>query len=528
MAALDKLLRTLIDRQMQALLLEPGSRPRIRLGGTEQDVSASRLAGPTIHSMLEQVAPKGVIADSPAPDAAEFGYELDGDRFRFSCLRTEDGWSALISRVAQAPQVDEVARSSPRAASGAEREADTAVAAGGVGRAQVASRERRLVTSVDELLRIMLERDAADLHLSSHQQVRLRIDGALEVLEEFEPPLPEWVEQLIDDILPDRARSELESNHDTDFAYELEDRARFRVNVFHDRLGLGAVLRLIPTEIPSFDALDLPPVLAQLARRPKGLVMVTGPTGAGKSTTLAALIDLVNSELEGHIITLEDPIEFVHRSKSCLVHQREIGVHTKSFATGLRAALREDPDVVLAGELRELEAALLAMETAETGHLVFASLHTASARATVERLVDQFPADRRSQIRVLLAESLAAVVSQTLLRRKGGGRVAAHEILVNTPEIARLIHDGATEELPGAIAAGAEHGMQRLDDSLARLVVADLVEPGDALGAALDPAALASRLEAAGVAHDRRAADERTNVKAPAGGSSGRQSRATT
>jgi twitching motility protein PilT len=248
-------------------------------------------------------------------------------------------------------------------------------------------------------------------------------------------------------ITPESNREQFEKEHDTDFAYELPGKARFRCNLFMDHRGPGGVFRQIPSNVLTCDQLGLPKAVRDLCFLSKGLVLVTGPTGSGKSTTLAAMIDLVNKSRSDHIITIEDPIEFVHKSQKCLVHQREVGRHTESFKRALRAALRENPDVILVGEMRDLETIAIAIETAETGHLVFGTLHTSTAPSTVDRVIDQFPADRQSQIRVMLSESLKGVISQTLLKKKCGGRVAAHEVLIGVPAISNLIRRTFSKKL---------------------------------------------------------------------------------
>ena len=257
---------------------------------------------------------------------------------------------------------------------------------------------------------------------------------------------------------------------------ELPGSGRFRVNVFVHSRGPGAVLRTIPTAIPSLDSMDLPPILKDLCSRERGLVLVTGPTGSGKSTTLAAMVDVVNATWEGHILTVEDPIEFVHPPKRCIVNQREVGHHTSSFAKALKSALREDPDVILIGELRDLETISLALTAAETGHLVFGTLHTSSAPKTIDRIIDVFPADQQGQIRTMLSESLEAVVAQTLLKRKGGGRVAACEVLVGTPAVRNLIREAKLHQLPSMMQTGKAVGMQTLDAAVADLVKRGVVD----------------------------------------------------
>jgi twitching motility protein PilT len=275
---------------------------------------------------------------------------------------------------------------------------------------------------------------------------------------------------------PER-RKRFEQDHDIDFSHAIPGVGRFRVNIFLQARGPGAVLRTIPTEIPSIEALQLPTLLTRLCERERGLVLVTGPTGSGKSTTLAAMVDLINQTWDAHILTIEDPIEFVHGSKRCLVNQREVGVHTESFSSALRSALREDPDVILVGEMRDLETISLALTAAETGHLVFGTLHTSSAAKTMDRIIDVFPAAQQNQIRAMLAESLEAVVAQQLLKKKEGGRVAACEILVGNTAVRNLIREGKLHQIPSMMQTGQQAGMQTFDMAVADLAKRGLIEP---------------------------------------------------
>ena len=305
--------------------------------------------------------------------------------------------------------------------------------------------------------------------------------------------------RLLDEIMPARAKEELQQHCDADFAYAVPELGRFRANVFRNHRGTGAVFRHIPSEILTFEQLGLPETLAQFCTLNKGLVLVTGPTGSGKSTTLAAMIDLVNRERHDHIITIEDPIEFVHENKGCRISQREVHQHAESFSRALRAALRQDPDIILVGELRDLETTEIAIETAETGHLVFGTLHTSSAASTVDRIIDQFPADRQEQIRTMLGASLKGVVSQTLCRRKGGkGRVAALEILVVTHGVASNIRSGKTHQIPNSIQVGRQLGMNLLNDDLLRLVKEQIVDPEEAHFRAIDKIDMVNRLRSSG------------------------------
>ena len=345
----------------------------------------------------------------------------------------------------------------------------------------------------------MVEKGASDLHVSSSQEVRLRVDGDLEVVPDWAPPQPEELQRLLFELIPESRQEELRTHNDLDFGYELPGKARFRVNYFADRRGISAAFRLIPTDIPGWDDVGLPEVIKKLCDLPKGLVLVTGPTGSRKSTTLAAMLDRINHRRRDHIITIEDPIEFVHPSRQCLVHQRQVGLHTESFARALRAALREDPDIVLVGEMRDLDTTSIALETAETGHLVFGTLHTTSAVATVDRLVDQFPPDQQEQIRMMLADGLKAVVSQNLLKRKGGGRVAAFEVLLVTPAIGNMIREGKTFQMTSAMQTGRKLGMRLLNDSLVRLVEDDRVEPQEAYFKAVEKDDLVKRFRSANI-----------------------------
>jgi twitching motility protein PilT len=332
---------------------------------------------------------------------------------------------------------------------------------------------------MEELLREALGRDASDLHLSSGEPPAMRVHGDLARTDR--PPLtPEVVTELVSSIMNGAQREQFQKDHEVDFSCELAGSGRFRVNVFMHSRGPGAVLRAIPTKIPSLDSLNLPPVLKELCTRERGLVLVTGPTGSGKSTTLAAMVDVINETWDAHILTIEDPIEFVHKPKRCFVNQREVGPHTHSFSNALRSALREDPDVILIGEMRDLETIALALTAAETGHLVFGTLHTSSAPKTVDRIIDVFPAGQQAQIRTMLSESLEAVVAQTLLKKKGGGRIAACEILVGAPAVRNLIREGKLHQIPSMMQTGQRLGMQPLDMAIADLVKRGLVDRAEA------------------------------------------------
>jgi twitching motility protein PilT len=351
---------------------------------------------------------------------------------------------------------------------------------------------------IDELFNGMLDLRASDLHLKSDKVPMVRVDGSIMVMEGQPSLSADDVERLIMEIVPERQAREFHRNNDTDFAYEMS-RARIRANVFRDRAGIGGCFRQIPWELMTARQLNLPQSILDFCTLEKGLVVITGPTGSGKSTTLAAMIDVVNETRDAHVITIEDPIEFVHEEKRCHINQREVGTQTRNFKTALRAALREDPDIVMVGEMRDLETVSIAIETAETGHLVFATLHTNTASSTIDRLIDQFPPDHQGQIRSMLSESLRGVVSQTLVKKRGGGRVAAMEVLVVNHAVSNLIREGKVFQIPSLIQTGRTVGMQTLNDSLVELVKAGLVDPQEAVDRAYDRKECASLLTRANI-----------------------------
>ena len=322
---------------------------------------------------------------------------------------------------------------------------------------------------ITELLAFSVQQGASDLHLSAGLPPMIRVDGDIRRVNVPPQDHPE-VQALIYDIMNDRQRKDFEEFLETDFSFDVPNIARFRVNAFNQNRGAGAVFRAIPSEVLTMEDLGMGQVFRDISLLPRGLVLVTGPTGSGKSTTLAAMVDYVNDNRHDHILTIEDPIEFVHKSKSCLVNQREVHRDTMGFSEALRSALREDPDIILVGEMRDLETIRLALTAAETGHLVFGTLHTTSAAKTIDRVIDVFPADEKAMVRSMLSESLQAVISQTLLKRKSGGRVAAHEIMRGTSAIRNLIREGKVAQMYSAIQTGQAAGMQTMDQCLQSLV----------------------------------------------------------
>jgi len=468
MAQLDKLVEKL--QRNEEIVLEAGKAPMLKTktGSTlmfNQQISPVQLSG-----LLQEIAPAALKAVVAQQKPARFEYTL--------------GAKTVV--VIYAPESDQISARIMIAGSAADPGSDPQAPVEGE-------------PEINLLLRKMFKMNASDLHLTSSHRPMIRLHGDMKEFGDEPVINQERMRSLLGAILPAHNAAQFEEIHDTDFAHEIAGLARFRVNIFMDRFGMGAVFRQIPMEIVTVERLGLSKEVIDLCFLSKGLVLVTGPTGSGKSTTLCALVDYINRHRKDHIITIEDPIEFVHQKKSCLINQREVHVHTKSFSQALRAALREDPDIVLVGEMRDLETISIAIETAETGHLVFGTLHTTTAASTVDRIIDQFPADRQSQIRTMLSTSLKGVVAQTLCKKIGGGRVAAMETLFVTSAISNLIREGKIYQIPSIMQTGKKQGMVLLNDALFKLVCDKQVEPEEAYIKSVDKPAFVAMLKTKGI-----------------------------
>jgi twitching motility protein PilT len=492
LAQLDAMLRALADRGARELVLSEGVRPSFRFDEGDRPVSQSVLSRAQIVTLLGELGGDKARLANGGP--TRFAYQLeDGRRFVVDAGGAAGTFSAKLVLEAARPAAPPSA-----GAPSAPAPAPVAAPAADPGEPRFdAAKVRAGSPAIEAYFLHLVETGASDLHVSAGETPMLRLHGQMVRIEGAPVLSPEESARLLFPLMPPRFKQEFEQASDTDFAHEIPGLARFRCNIFMDRKGVGGVFRVIPSKIPSAEDLGLSKSILDLCHLSKGLVLVTGPTGSGKSTTLAALVDYVNRNRADHVITIEDPIEFVHANKKCLVNQREVGTHTQGFKTALRAALREDPDIVLVGEMRDLETIAIAIETAETGHLVFGTLHTSTAASTVDRIIDQFPSDRQAQIRVMLSESLKGVISQSLLRKKGGGRVAAMEVLIGVPAIANLIREGKTFQIPSIMQTGRRHGMVLLNDALVDLVKKGLVSSEEAYIKAIDKIGFVGQLKSA-------------------------------
>jgi twitching motility protein PilT len=512
---LDPFLEVMLRERADQLYLLPDEPVTLVKDGKPRKVSKQPLTDQHIYALMVEVAPPEAADKIDQQAETEFEYAAGQGLVRVKIVPEAGRLTAVISPIRRASQETAAAAvtvarpaTPPRASAiAAAPMVDAPVAPSSTGpaaRAHAAlpsefasSQYQAAEQQLGKLLRALVQSSSSDLHLRVGEPPLFRTHGEIQRQGGAALTLHD-LELLILSIMPERNRGEWKETGDTDFAYEIAGVARYRVNAARDRKGPVAVFRVIPAKVVTVEEMGLTDEVQRLCYLTKGLVLVTGPTGSGKSTTLCALIDLVNRERSDHIITIEDPIEFVHENKKCLITQRQVHVHTDSFKTALRAALREDPDIVLVGEMRDLETIAIAIETAETGHLVFGTLHTTTAASTVDRMIDQFPADRQAQIRVMLSESLKGVISQTLCKKIGGGRVAAREILLTTPAISNLIREGKTFQIPSIIQTSKKLGMLTLNDALLELVEKKLVEPDEAYMKSVEKTGLVSSLKARG------------------------------
>jgi twitching motility protein PilT len=480
-ARLDRFIQALFDHKAQGLILAPGRPASLLLDGGPRPVMRDPLAPPQILALVREVVPAGEQERLNGAVPATFRYAGPGGPVSIEFIPESDGPRVVIRPDPAVPDSSPGPAAAPTPAA-----ARPSVAARDLGGAKA---------MVEALLRITVEVNASDLHLRTGEQPILRRDGEL-VRHEGQVLEAETLDDMLVSIMSPADQTTFRDTGDADWAHEVAGVARFRCNAAQERRGPMGVFRVIPSKIRTAEELGLSPEVQKLCWLTKGLVLVTGPTGSGKSTTLAAMVDLVNRNRTDHILTIEDPIEFVHPPKKCVVTQRQVGQHSRSFKAALRAALREDPDIIMVGEMRDLETVSIAIETAETGHLVFGTLHTTTAASTIDRIIDQFPVDRQSQVRVMLAESLKGVIAQVLCRRVGGGRVAAKEVLLTIPAVSNLIREGKTFQVPSIMQTNRKAGMVTLNDALLELVDQKQVEPKEAYLRSTEKGAFASALKA--------------------------------
>ncbi len=534
MAQLDRLLAAMVSHLADALVLDVDAPAQLEIRGELRPITRTPLTAAQITAVLKEAAPADSQARLDASSPVTFGRLTGEGAFTVRAMVREGRWhvearidadaefkrmTGQFKAVDLPPEEPDApgARLTPAGVPAVPSAAVGATPAGrpdsppparpsaGAGGAAAldeiggfeGSDEAR--AALDALLRTMVAQGASDLHLRVGEPPILRHHGEMARMDGFAPFTNDQLSRMIRSIMPERNRLEYDESNDSDYAYEIAGVARFRANAARDRMGAVAVFRQIPATVVSVEQMGISPEVQRLCFLTKGLVLVTGPTGSGKSTTLCALVDLVNRSRSDHIITIEDPIEFVHPNKACIITQRQVGVHTKSFKSALRAALREDPDIILVGEMRDLETVSIAIETAETGHLVFGTLHTTTAAGTIDRIIDQFPADRQEQIRVMLAESLKGVISQTLCKKIGGGRVAAREVLLTLPSVTNLIREAKTFQINSVIQTSKKLGMVTLNDALIQYVDAGQVEPKEAYMKAVEKPGFVQMLKTRGL-----------------------------
>ncbi|MGH9317671.1 MAG: type IV pilus twitching motility protein PilT [Thermoanaerobaculia bacterium] len=463
MSQIDALLQSIAKFGAQGALLGSGEKVQL-VFPTGKRYASQSTPHKALVALVEEIVPPGTNLNRDGGTTFLYNHGATPITVRVDAAPT--GWKVSIELKAAAAEPPPAPPAAPAPAAAAKPRVTTTASHGRVS----------AKSAIDKLLLEMLEVGASDLHLSTGAPPNIRLHGVMQVLPGHPPFAAEELLARLQEIMPARNREEFERRNDTDFAHAIPSVSRFRVNYFRDRKGPGAVFRAIPFQIRTPEELGLPKSVLELCYLTKGLVVVTGPTGCGKTTTLATLIDHINENRTDHIVTVEDPIEFVHENKKCLVNQREVHAHTDSFKDALRAALREDPDIVLVGEMRDLETVAMAVETAETGHLVFGTLHTTTAPSTIDRIIDQFPPDRQEQIRTMLAGSLRGVIAQNLCKKISGGRVAAYEILICNSAVSNLIREKKIFQIYSIMQTSRAQGMTTLNDSLLTLVKNKLID----------------------------------------------------
>jgi len=539
MAQLDRFLNLLVTNNGTGLVLAEGDVAKVTIKDSARPVMKQPLTSAQILTLVREIAPVGQPHALDAKGAVSFDYSSADGAFEVSLTQSgkivaqikPKGLSKNGVKPAAAPSQTAAPEAvspppAPQSAPPAPRVEAARPEPTPMPTTRVTATGNRALDKIEGLLRTLVGNKASDLHLRAGAPPMLRLNGEIAPIPNEAALSSSDIDEMLSAVMLEQNRDEFKEINDTDFAHEIPGVARFRGNALRDRKGTGAVFRAVPAAVVTVEQMGISQEVQRLCHLTKGLVLVTGPTGSGKSTTLCALIDLINRSRSDHVITIEDPIEFVHESKKCLITQRHVGVHTSSFRHALRAALREDPDIVLVGELRDLETVSMAIETAETGHLVFGTVHTSTAVSTVDRVIDQFPPDRQAQIRVMLSESLKGVISQVLCKKIGGGRVAAREIMLSTPSVSNLIREGKTFQLPSVLQTSRRLGMVTMNDALIDLVESKQVEPQEAYLKATDKVGILHMLKQRGKdisfadTDDARAAAAAANE--PAGKPAGR------
>jgi twitching motility protein PilT len=484
---LDRFIQAIQQHKAQGLVLAPGKQATLLIEGAPRPVTRDPLGPSQILLLVREIAPPDQLDKLDGTAMTSFGYRSPNGPMRVEIVPEPAGHRVIVrplEAAGEAPaQPGPVSRPAAPAAEPAYPMAPAAVESSGA---------RALL---EQLLRLTVASEASDLHLRVGEQPILRLHGEM-VRQEGQVLDAETLDAMLTSIMSSRDQTIFRETGDADWAHEVPDVARFRCNAAQERKGPMGVFRVIPSRILTVEELGLSPEIQRLCFLTKGLVLLTGPTGCGKSTTLASMVDLMNRSRNDHIITIEDPVEFVHRPAKCVISQRQVGLHSRSFKSALRAALREDPDIILVGEMRDLETVAIALETAETGHLVFGTLHTTTAASTVDRIIDQFPTDRQPQVRVQLAESLKGVIAQVLCRKIGGGRVAAKEVLLSSPAVSNLIREGKTFQIPSIMQTNRKSGMVTLNDALLELVESKEIEAKEAYLRAVEKTPMATSLKA--------------------------------